>query len=77
MADYLSRLSVSVADNNPVDKSSEYYIHRLIDFAIPNAVSVEEVGEGTANDRVLQQLVVALRDDTWTDQVKAYKPFQS
>ncbi|XP_058817909.1 uncharacterized protein K02A2.6-like [Topomyia yanbarensis] len=75
LADALSRLSVATA--KPFDKSVESYIHQLVDFAVPEAVTLDKVTAETKEDATLQDVIRALQTGCWTETTKGFNCFKT
>ena len=74
-ADYLSRHPVP--NNNPshIAEETEEFINFVTKYAVPKAMTIDEISEATNADRTLQGLRAAIRTGHW-ETVKQYKPIK-
>lgn len=74
LADALSRLSVRIP--KLFDTSGEAYVHHLLEYSVPEAVTLKDVMEASDQDAILQELHQALKTDVWNEEVKGFKQFK-
>ena len=63
-SDYLSR-HTSLTSNDKQDKMAEEYVNFVTSFAVPKAMTLDEIKQATAEDVTLQYLAYLIQNDSW------------
>lgn len=74
IADPLSRL-VEWQDNQ--NKDSDVYVKWIISHAEPKAIKIEQIESESAEDKVIQSVKTALDENSWGDEIGAYKTIET
>lgn len=67
IADPFSRLLREEDDEPPFDEEAEQYINRLVEAAVPSALSIREVEQASSQDETLQRVKVAIESQDWSE----------
>ncbi|XP_055542980.1 uncharacterized protein K02A2.6-like [Wyeomyia smithii] len=74
LADALSRLCV--IPPKAFDHSTEMHIHRMVQSCVLDAVVLKDIVEATKKDGTLQEVLLSLEMNTWTENTRGYKQFK-
>lgn len=77
IADPLSRLVVDSNNEDSFDDYSEYYVNWIAEQATPKALQTAEIIEHALKDNTVQALKTAIYENTWTDELKPFKIFET
>lgn len=70
LADPLSRLSAVDKNPEPFDEESEDYVNSIVQTAVPEAVSIEEIVESSKDDECFRDLKEGISHGIWSTKVK-------
>lgn len=73
LADAISRLATSKATE--FDVATEACIYQVAITVVPDAVTLQEVEQGSAKDEVIQDVFRSLEEGAWTGDTREFKPF--
>lgn len=76
IADPLSRLLKQIHTPLQTTVDTEKYIQWMFSFAEPKAITIDEIGELSAQDDEIQAVKMAIIDEQWTEKAKAFKLFE-
>ena len=72
-ADILSRMPLSSSASKP--NVADHYVNFIASHAVPQAMTIAEIEEATAQDELLQIVITSFQTDQWPDNEPSLKPY--
>lgn len=77
IAEPLSRLVIDSKDTNMFDEHSEHYVNWIINLVTPKIIQTNDIIEYSIEDKTIKAVKTAVYHNTWTDNLKPFKLFES